>query len=51
MTKAGDTKRFSPLPPQVELVPGVALGGVIADKYRVERVIGRGGMGVVVAAS
>jgi len=25
-------------------------GDVIADKYRVERVLGRGGMGVVVAA-
>ena len=30
---------------------GVEIGSVIAGKYRVERVIGRGGMGVVVAAS
>jgi serine/threonine protein kinase len=30
---------------------GVELGAVIADKYRIDRVIGTGGMGVVVAAS
>jgi len=29
----------------------VSLGDVIADKYRVDRVLGRGGMGVVVAAT
>lgn len=28
----------------------VAVGDLVADKYRVERVLGRGGMGVVVAA-
>src|SRR5580693_3824522 len=28
----------------------IAPGEIIADKYRVERVLGRGGMGVVVAA-
>jgi serine/threonine protein kinase len=30
---------------------GVELGAVVAGKYRIERVIGTGGMGVVVAAS
>jgi serine/threonine-protein kinase len=29
---------------------GVSEGDILADKYRVERVLGRGGMGVVVAA-
>ena len=33
-----------------ELIAGVRIGDVLAGKYRVERVIGRGGMGVVVAA-
>jgi serine/threonine protein kinase len=36
---------------QRQLPPDVpAIGEVIADKYRVERVLGAGGMGVVVAA-
>jgi serine/threonine protein kinase len=30
--------------------PPVAIGELVANKYRVERVLGRGGMGVVVAA-
>jgi serine/threonine-protein kinase len=30
--------------------PPVAIGEIVAGKYRVERVLGRGGMGVVVAA-
>ncbi len=33
------------------LLPPVAPGELVADKYRVDRVIGRGGMGVVVAAT
>jgi eukaryotic-like serine/threonine-protein kinase len=42
----------SPLPnTATQLAPGVVIGGVIADKYRIERAIGRGGMGLVVAAS
>jgi eukaryotic-like serine/threonine-protein kinase len=32
------------------LARGASVGGVIAGKYRIERVIGHGGMGVVVAA-
>jgi serine/threonine-protein kinase len=38
-----------PAPP-LEFSPGVRLGDVLAGKYKVERVLGRGGMGVVVAA-
>src|SRR5581483_4423322 len=30
--------------------PPVAIGEIVAGKYRVERVLGRGGMGVAVAA-
>ena len=30
--------------------PPVAIGDILADKYRVEAILGRGGMGVVVAA-
>jgi serine/threonine-protein kinase len=33
-----------------EIAPGIALSSVIAGKYRVDRVLGKGGMGVVVAA-
>jgi serine/threonine-protein kinase len=33
-----------------EVTAGVSVGQVLAEKYRVERVIGAGGMGVVVAA-
>jgi serine/threonine-protein kinase len=40
-----------PTLPESESAVGVDIGAVIAGKYRVERVIGRGGMGVVVAAS
>lgn len=35
-------------PSGAEVVPGVRLGSLIADKYRVESVLGVGGMGVVV---
>jgi serine/threonine-protein kinase len=38
-------------PEQAETALGLTFGAVIAGKYRVERVIGKGGMGVVVAAS
>ena len=34
-----------------QLAPHVVVGEVIADKYRIEGLIGRGGMGLVVAAS
>jgi serine/threonine protein kinase len=43
----GQPLRSRPEPP----LAGVEIGAVIAGKYRVERVIGEGGMGVVVAAS
>jgi serine/threonine-protein kinase len=42
---AGQARRAVPL------AHGATVGGVIAGKYRIERVIGHGGMGVVVAAS
>jgi serine/threonine protein kinase len=35
----------------LELAPGIVQGEIIAQKYRVLRVVGRGGMGIVVAAS
>ena len=35
----------------LEAAAGVREGEVLADKYRVERVLGVGGMGVVVAAT
>lgn len=37
-------------PASVEAINGVLVGDVIADKYRIERVVGMGGMGTVVAA-
>jgi eukaryotic-like serine/threonine-protein kinase len=37
--------------PEPDSALGIEIGAVIAGKYRVERVIGKGGMGVVVAAS
>jgi serine/threonine protein kinase len=37
--------------PDAALAGGIGIGTVIAGKYRVERAIGKGGMGVVVAAS
>jgi eukaryotic-like serine/threonine-protein kinase len=36
---------------EAELALGVEIGAIIAGKYRVDRLIGTGGMGVVVAAS
>ena len=36
--------------PPAAPIAGVAIGGVVAGKYRVERVLGQGGMGIVVAA-
>lgn len=46
----GSSSGRSPIP-EPDSALGVAIGAVIAGKYRVERVIGKGGMGVVVAAS
>jgi tRNA A-37 threonylcarbamoyl transferase component Bud32 len=50
-TQPADPKRAELAQADRELTPGVVVGAVIADKYRVLRVIGRGGMGIVVAAS
>ena len=41
LSMSPDSENFVPVNP----------GDVIADKYRVERVLGRGGMGIVVAAT
>jgi serine/threonine-protein kinase len=49
MPTPGDPSPYSLLA-QDSIAPGVLVGGMIAGKYRVERVLGRGGMGVVVAA-
>ena len=35
---------------RVELAPGLSTGDIISGKYRIERKLGEGGMGVVVAA-
>jgi len=47
--RAGD----APAAPRVDVTPTppIALGGVIAEKYRIDRVIGFGGMGIVCAAT
>jgi eukaryotic-like serine/threonine-protein kinase len=50
MSSPGQPSEFPPAPSSVPL-PGVKLGGVIDGKYRVERIVGRGGMGLVVAAT
>ena len=36
--------------PDISPTPPIELGGVVAGKYRIERVIGFGGMGIVCAA-
>jgi serine/threonine-protein kinase len=41
--------RLDPLPDERQ--PAIEVGAVVARKYRVERVLGSGGMGVVVAAT
>jgi eukaryotic-like serine/threonine-protein kinase len=49
-----DVRGFSnglPSQPEPDSGLGIRIGTVIAGKYRVERAIGKGGMGVVVAAS
>ena len=38
------------MPENIEASAGVSQGTILAGKYRVERVLGVGGMGVVVAA-
>lgn len=37
-------------PRAIELPPGIRAGSIVANRYRIEEVIGRGGMGVVLAA-
>ena len=49
MTKLGVTSG-PPARAEPSWARGAAVGGVIAGKYRIEHVIGHGGMGVVVAA-
>jgi len=39
-----------PTPRSAEVIEGLAVGDLLLDKYRIERIIGVGGMGVVVAA-
>ncbi|MGE5788749.1 MAG: protein kinase domain-containing protein, partial [Myxococcales bacterium] len=34
----------------IELPPGIQTGSIVANRYRIEEVVGRGGMGVVFAA-
>jgi serine/threonine protein kinase len=43
--------RSTPAPAAPTPTPPIAIGNVIAGKYRVERVIGFGGMGIVCAAT
>jgi eukaryotic-like serine/threonine-protein kinase len=38
-------------PVELSPTPPIAMGGVVADKYRVDRVIGFGGMGIVCAGT
>jgi eukaryotic-like serine/threonine-protein kinase len=47
------SRRQQPSPARTDpaqVIEGVALGDLLLDKYRIERVVGVGGMGVVVAA-
>src|SRR5438045_6457242 len=55
----GDPMRYSHTPLQIgsksspasPLPPRIAIGTVVAGKFRVERILAEGGMGVVVAAT